>query len=599
MTETNTTKNEKNDQCKECNGHVDKCDYCNKTIGEKVLCLKEEQKHFCSNECAHNYAKKNHVNFLHTHEDGNQSTHIYNPTNMNEPNDNIPANAGKKTADAINNARQKTANILNNASNAALSGLRNAGKAVGGSGDSSSHSSSSGSTGAIAILFVVSMIIHIMDAITKFDRPGFVLYYYIGLIIFSFFFIFNMKINDSDERKLLIIIALSYLLPYTIKYLPDNQWVLAISGVLFLFPLLPLYIGLQAPENSFLNKFSRLYMVFWIIVLAFYLIATFAPTQTSTAQLKGNVFAGTTYVLGNTGKTISGVGTSISNTFQNAVAQATGQPNPGQEESKVGIYIENMKPLESGYTNRSNVYVEAKIKAVNVKEPVKISTICYIPDVHQGITTPSELPEVSADYENIIDCELGQLKEGNYEVRMRATFEFESTADIEYTFVSTNIKTDQYARLNINPTTIATYTGGPVAVGLPSIAQPLRIDVARDEGNIVSYPFGVSLQNKWPQGKVIKGLQYTLNTPKEITLTGCSRDPIETTENNADGRNIYVFRIDTTNAQDVFDAVSCRMKISDIKSLLGNDLKSVKTFAAKATYQYSIESSTNINIVKG
>jgi hypothetical protein len=224
--------------------------------------------------------------------------------------------------------------------------------------------------------------------------------------------------------------------------------------------------------------------------------------------------------------------------------------------------------------------------------------MCYIPSVHQGTTNPIILPEVSADYENIIDCELGKLAEGNYEVKVRATFEFESTSDIEYTFVSTNIKTDQYTRLDINPTTIATYTGGPVAVGLPSLGQPLRIDTTLDQNNIVSYPFGVSLQNKWPQGKIMKGIAYTLNVPKEIKLVECSREPTESIEPNSDERNIYMFKANLTDAQDIFDAVTCRMKIEDTQKLLGNNLKSVKTFAAKATYQYAIEGSTSIHINK-
>ncbi len=498
------------------------------------------------------------------------------------------ANAGKKTADAINAAGDAT-----------LRSLRNAGKAIGGSGDSSSSSkSSSGSNGAIAILFVISLFLHILDSITKFDRPGFMLFYYIGLIIFAFFFIFNMKLNQEGEKQLLVVIFISYLLPFAIKYLPDNRWILAISGILFLIPLLPLYIGLQAPQDSFLYKFTKWYIVFWIIILAFYLVATFAPTQVSTAQLKGNVWTGASYVLGNTGKTISTVTTSANNALARAIAQATGEPYDGQEESRVGIYVENVKALESGYNTNSDVFVEAKIKAINLKEPVRVTTICYIPAVRQGITNPAILPEVSADYENIIDCELGKLTAGNHEVKVRAIFEFKSTSDIEYTFVSTNIKTDQYTKLNIDPTTIATYTGGPVAVGLPSIKQPLRIELDPDKTDAMTYPFGVSLQNKWPQGKIMKGLQYKLNTPKEVKLVECSRTPTEVKEPDVDGRNIYIFNIDTTNAQDVFDAVRCRMQISDAKGLLGNDLKSVKTFAAEATYEYSVESSASINIIK-
>lgn len=499
---------------------------------------------------------------------------------------------GSKTLNVATSAGKGVANALNSVSNSALSGLRNAGRAIGGPGESSSSGSSG--NGAVGILFALSLIMHLYDAVTKFQRPGFILYFYIGLLIFSFFFIFNMKLDDPDAKKLLIVLALAYLLPYVVSIFPDNNFALALSGILFLIPILPIYIGLQAPEGSFINRFIKIYIIIWIIILAFYLIATFAPDQNTKALVK-NPFGGLGYVIGGASDTIDKTKTSFFNTLKRAIAQATGQPYDGDEESRVGVYVENVKQLESSYNTNSNVFVEARIRAVNVKEPLRITTNCYIPSIREGTTNPKVFTEVIGDYDNIIDCDLGQLNEGNYEVKVRATFEFESTSDIEYTFVSTDVKSDQYDKLKIDRTTIATYTGGPVALGLPSLGQPLRIDTG-EFAETVTYAFGVSLENKWPQGKIVKGINYTLNTPEEVKLKECTRKIDLAIEPNNEGRNIYIFKVDTNNAQDTFDAVRCRMDVTNPSELLGNGLKSVKTFAAKATYQYYVEGSTNIRI---
>ena len=254
--------------------------------------------------------------------------------------------------------------------------------------------------------------------------------------------------------------------------------------------------------------------------------------------------------------------------------------------------------------NQCLAFVEAKIRAVNVKETIPVNVICYIQNVRQGNVTPVMMPDVTDNYENIIDCDLGQLPEGSYEVKVRANFEFDSSSDISYTFVSSNIKSDQYERLNINPVTIATYTGGPVELGLPSLSQPLRIQTSQNGTAVIksflsNYPFGVSLVNKWPQGKVVRGLRYILDVPLEIKLSDCSRDPILKSEPDTTlNRNVYTFSINTSNAQDVFDAVTCRMQLENIQDLLGTNLKSVKTFAAKAKYEYAVEGSTYIIVEK-
>jgi hypothetical protein len=383
--------------------------------------------------------------------------------------------------------------------------------------------------------------------------------------------------------------------------LQNSVPLLGLKGLLLLIPIVPILAGTLFSETHSINVTMKIYICFWIIIGIFTLLTTYSfggPTK----ELINNPWTSVQFV----GKGVSSViGTTeknIGNAFNQAVAQATGQPYDGNQESQVGIYVDNVKPLESQYTNISRVFVEARVYAKSVKEPISVNVICYIEGVKQGIVNPPVLNDMQDNDENTIDCDLGQLKEGTYEAKVRADFDFETSSDIEYTFVSQAVKSDQYTQLGIDEQTVATYTGGPVALGLPSLHQPLRVDAGQGNNQISSYPFGVSLENKWMQGKVVKGLKYTLNVPDEVTLIDCSRDVATYThELQQDGvtyRNIYLFSINTTNAQDVFDAVTCRMKFNDVKTLLGNDFKSVKTFTARATYEYEVEGSTTITVAK-
>jgi hypothetical protein len=479
--------------------------------------------------------------------------------------------------------------------------LREGGKSIGGPGESSrSSSGDSGEDRGIGLLFFLALVAHIYDYFTGFSRPGFMLYFYIAVIFFAFFYTFRMRIGGG-ETKILVLCAVAYILPYLTKLASDSnvnsKILLTIVGLIGWTPILVLYLGLRFPEGSLPRKLTIAYIFVLCLFIIFWVVSTYAPDQNTKVLIK-NPSAGLKYMGSVFTKTFTKVGTSFSTTINRAVAQATGQPYEGDEESEAGIYIEDVHPLETTYSNESEVYVEAKIRAVNVKESYIVNTICFIDGVTQGIANPAIIYDVTSGYENIIGCNLGQLKTGTYDVKVRINFEYETTSDITYTFVNSNLKSDQYDKLGIESTTVATYTGGPVELGLPSLTQPLRITVdPKTNTQLSSYPFGVSLKNDWPQGKVVKGKVYVLDVPAEIKLVDCSRNPMNVSEPDpSTGRNTYRFEMNTTDARDSFDAVTCRMNLIDVKKLLGLDLKSVKTFAAKARYEYAVEETTTVEV---
>lgn len=482
---------------------------------------------------------------------------------------------------------------------AAIGALSGGGRSSsGGSGGGGHDNGEELSESSLVLLFLIAMVTHLIDAITKFQRPGFMIFTYVGIMVFAYFFVFRMHIGGPEEIALIIVVALAYALPYIPGIFPDNQFMLIMSGLLFLIPILPLYLGLKFPQSNLIGKLAKWYLVFWVIIMIFYVLTTFSMDQKTEALVK-NPMVGVQFVMEGVGNTMSKVSTSFRNTVDKAVAAATNQPYEGSQESQVGIYVEKVKPLESRYTASSKVFVQAKIRAVNVKEPLKITTLCHIDGVKQGVTKPAVINDVVGNYDNYVTCELGNLPPGTYNVKVQADFEFSGSSDIEYVFINADIKDDQYTRLGIQPSTMATYTGGPVALGLPALTQPLRVyidDIYSDNNaDALNYPFGISLENRWPQGKVVRGINYVLDTPAEIKLIDCTRDPIRAEEPNEAGRNTYNFTMNTSNAQESFDAVQCRMYAEDINMLLSNDANK-RTFAGKARYEYIVESSTQVTV---
>jgi hypothetical protein len=426
---------------------------------------------------------------------------------------------------------------------------------------------------------------------------GAVLYIYIAMIVFAFFFIFKMNMGFS-EGEFIGAIAIAYLLPYIKTFFPQTQWILVLSGVLFLFPVLPLFLGIKFPDHTWTKNLTRAYIVFWIIVLVFYLLVTFGPTQ-STTLAKGDVLSGVRYVGTGVSNTLGKVSTDVQKSIAKGIAQATGQPYEGEEENQKGIYLENTHALESRYNDRSRVYVESKISAKSLTDPVTVRNYCYITGVKQGKVVPETITLRDND-ENILDCDLGQLAAGYYDVKIITNFEFETGADITYYFSTSDISSQEIEKINIPKQATAIYSGGPVSLGMPQLEQPLRMDINRDTGQLSSFPFGVSLQNNWQQGKIIKGIYFILDVPQDVTLESCSRNFSQTyaRDNQDNTRNIYTFNIDNNNLAESFDAVTCRIRFNDLNAFFNGRQVVSKTFAAKARYEYSVESSTPVSIEK-
>lgn len=441
----------------------------------------------------------------------------------------------------------------------------------------------------------------VRDTTTYLWPPAHIFAIYMLIIILGIVFVF--KDEYSRKNFLTATLASSTIIPAIIHWLiyifETQEWIITLLGIAALFPVLPLYLISQLPEKSGWNFFkwlAKFWVTIWLISGIFFMITNpFFLEQTK--YVKGTIITPVDAAGRVIKSTIDSIGKGFNNiikSYDRMVKQATGQPYESTDEERRGIIIEKVMPVEKEYYTSSDVYVQAKIKAQNIIGEVYVKTSCYIKDKNKGTTIPEIIQFINND-ENIIDCHLGKLPKGLHQVIVAGTFVFTTDADIQYYFIDENARPELYKELNIPEKTVAISSGGPVDVGLPSLSQPLRIST--NKPYVGNYPFGISLNNKWTQGKVNRGLNYTLEVPQGIELVNCTRK-ISGTFKTKEDRTVYVFESNTENIKETFDSVSCRMKIYP-EQILKGDVVAVKTFNARAVYEYTVESNTLISIKEG
>ena len=458
---------------------------------------------------------------------------------------------------------------------------------------------------AIVLLFLFAIMAHILDWLSGFTRPPTVavLAFWIVIIVAHFFFVSD-KHFDSDQNTLIGVMALVVILPMIVNYLFStitNAFIIKVGVVLVAFPPLVLYLMFKFPAGA---QFGKWYLYAWTILITIMLITSPAAQEAlgdSTEQFTKAQAALSVKTFAETAKkSVNKFIAGVSGAFDRAVAQATGQEYEGDEESRVGIFLEDVHPIEQQFYTSSEVYLQGTIRAKNIKETVIIKTRCYVPDTNiTGITYPETINMVNDD-ENYIDCKFpGHFAPGAFEVRMAAQFLFTTEAKINYYFIDASRRPESYVKTDIPKKTVAIYTGGPVVLGLPSLNQPLRISTDMDNREVGDYPFGISLKNKWSEGEIVRGLNYTLDVPDSVTLYTCNRDWSEGSPKESEGRKIYTFYIDNNNLKESFDSVTCRMRVNSPSEVLGSDIERAPevTFRGTATYEYAVEATSYVNVV--
>lgn len=472
--------------------------------------------------------------------------------------------------------------------------------------------------GLLVVVLLFSLAIHVIDATGKFDRqaPSFIIPPLPIILLYMFVALFGtlLVFKSAGERESfgIWVLASAIIIPTALNHLYNmvpNEWMKIVLGLAGWFPALSLYIISKYPQEGFIKLVLRLYYFIWTFAaLAFIMTSPIMLENTSNAFSEGGIMINPmdsmTYVFNTAVKTVEKASNNMMRAWNAGIAKATGQTYSSSEEEQRGIYLESMKPVEPMYYTDSDVYVEAKLKAKNILVNIPVHTTCKVPDTAiKGRVTP-EIKSLVDDDETWIDCHLGPLPAGTHAVTMTSTFTFETDSDIQYYFVDESTRPEMYKELKIPERTTAIYGGGPVAVGLLSFHQPMRISSNPDIAQVGDYSFGVRLENKWSQGKIVRGNYYILEVPNTVKLIECNRkmngQPTKVIIGGKEtDRMQYKFLADDNNLKEVFDSVSCRISIVNPEGLFGQDIVAQKTFSAKVSYEYAVEQSTTVNVGTG
>jgi len=515
---------------------------------------------------------------------------------QNRQANNAAAKTQENSAKNAAKAQEKSSSAMSKAANEAakLANLRQGG---------SDHSN--WGSGSITLMVLLAVFAHILCVLNNYDYStpgGFIALFCYAMVIVTSIFGVSGKRWTVDESTLFGVVALCLIFPVMFSYFGNNidyTWMKTIIGLLQYFPPLVLYLFMHYPEHSAGRKIIKWYFVIWTIIAVVYLL-TMSSTQSALTNYKSGIKNPTDsakYVYDAIVKMMSKFYGTLSFSFNNLVTQATCPECAGQQENQRGIFLENVKPVEQKYYSTSDVWVEATIKAVNIKESVNIRNYCTVTDKNiRGNITPAAMNMISDDI-NTLDCHLGTLNPGTYEVAITSTFDFKTDAEVKYYFVDSSVNPQVYAKANIPQIAAPVYTGGPVSLGLPALHLPLRISPTNQYNNV--YPFGVQLDNKWTEGKVVKGKMFMLEVPSAIELEDCTRNTtIPVVREN--GRNKYNFSLSDANLRENFDSVTCRIKITDPSLLLGTNFEypPERTFNAEATYEYMVQGTTLVTVEK-
>ncbi len=305
------------------------------------------------------------------------------------------------------------------------------------------------------------------------------------------------------------------------------------------------------------------------------------------------------------------------------VGSAQQSLNPGQyyrgtvEQNKdakkaLGVTIDYFKPQDLKVANDSEIVIMGGVTAKTfIGTVVPITPSCTISSVKaaQARVEPTQIDVINGISKSY-QCTFPPQKSGTYTVKGSATFPFETWAYIPYTFVDEE-RALNIARqgksivdvLKLGSAPIATYTTGPVTVGMegsdhPMIVNPLKTPMMK--GRI-----GLTIDNGWTTGSSIKQVtRIELKVPNPFTIN-CSGSRALTEEPKQDPNEPdytdYVFENKNFTGGNTYQSITCKLDVmkgkeDEARLLLSQGDSVTRTFIAVIDYDYTIEKSTTVQV---
>jgi len=501
----------------------------------------------------------------------------------------------------------------------------------------------SGSSYNIALFFVLTVIVHVIDAYFSFDRRsmlGYVMGMYIFIALLAAFFVYKSD-KILDWTRIGACLGISFLciiLPFlstkltaVFKLVPTAY----ISGIILFAPIWPLLVIFSNEDNKFVKFVGTSYILFWFFLFTVYFaqnvetrlislnsehIKVLEPLQgvwNTVVKIAKDIWAGLLALPENIGKA-----------QKRLEAEALGEYYTGEidqnAQQRLGVYIENIQAADSSFYEDQPVTIWGTLIAQTIDEPIQIKIGCTKneKDAKEVEIYPKDTFDIDMSEEEGIECTFTNrsLPEGSHEVGLKADFNFLTMAYIKTYFMDTENKRALSSQ-NIDPLDYyqiadkepgAIYTNGPVMIGLDLGKPPLMTDR--------EFRFGITLTNNW-EGNIKEVTDMYLIMPNSVEMgnqrsdgyycggkrnylfekSSCS--DIGEEDKGCKDSTHNVFKMKTTGEKikdvDDFETLLCRFNIIDAQGLLGEVPLATRYFKVVARYNYTISKEIGVTVRGG
>ena len=481
------------------------------------------------------------------------------------------------------------------------------------------------------VLFIFAVGIQIFDFLRGFRRDsgtGIIVLLYLMLAVLAAVVFYRRNIFD-EIKSLFGFLAVSAISVFVPAYLYLFQGVNIAGGpslmqwasfFLSIFPIWPVFIARKL-ENTRISHWTNLYISLWVLGVVLVGIFYFSSQiNASTIVAAG----GQSQVLefSPVWNFLSDMAVDSAKNFWNAInletnakillnasglAYYTGTVDQN-EKQPVGLYIDNVRPADKVNFENAPVIVWADLRGKSFNNEIIVTPTCFIDSNTKkgtaGESNPHSLSIFGEEHDSL-QCTFGNLSKGSYTARVGASFSFETWAYVTYTFVDLQVKRSMEVQgknvnseLDIPRYPNAIYTNGPIFLGMGSqVDQPIGVDT---ENNVRDPILGVTIEDRWTDGKLEHVNDFTLQVPEDFDLVDCDRwypEKMREPASSENGYNFFKFsREEIGDIRSEFRSITCRLHIKDPKKFLAGQQKVQRTFVAQATYEYQIEKKVSLSV---
>ncbi len=287
-----------------------------------------------------------------------------------------------------------------------------------------------------------------------------------------------------------------------------------------------------------------------------------------------------------------------------------GQKDP-DAETRLGVYYKEMKTTHSDIYDDEPLTVWAQIEASTLDDPIHMVISCLGDrdvgniDPKKNIPSDSVIPtEIDVDRKDKhdIDCSFnaGKLPAGSHTVSITVDFDFTTNAKQKAYFVDKEKAQalarndvdilEQYGIRDKNPT--ATYTDGPIMVGMGFTNQPVKLDSSNNQPATL----GISMQKRW-DGKITHINSMTVRMPGTMEIVDANCNGVLFTESQDGESHVYTMREPASVTKfEPYRTFRCPIEFNDVDGILGSVPVATRFFQVEVDYGYQITKDLSVSI---